>query len=225
MIRILAIDDDEQILRLIRNALAREGYDVTALADPLELKRVKPEEYQLILLDVMMPGVDGFTLCEEIRDSVDCPILFLTAKTSETDIMKGLGIGGDDYITKPFSLMALRARVENIRKRTQDHRGHLYEIPGFRFDFEKLGFQVDGQEITLSAPEQKLLKLFVSHPGQTLPREMLTERIWASGMDFVDENALSVTISRLRKKLERKGAGAPIQTVYGIGYAWKPAKI
>ena len=93
MIRILAVDDDEQILRLIRNALMREGYDVTALADPIEVKRLRLEEYQLILLDVMMPGVDGFTLCEEIRDSVDCPILFLTAKTDEADIMKGLGLG------------------------------------------------------------------------------------------------------------------------------------
>ena len=124
MIRILAVDDDEQILRLIRNALMREGYDVTALADPIEVKRLRLEEYQLILLDVMMPGVDGFTLCEEIRDSVDCPILFLTAKTDEADIMKGLGLGGDDYITKPFGIGELRARVA-AHLRRQIGRAHV----------------------------------------------------------------------------------------------------
>ena len=100
MINILAVDDEKHILRLIQNALAKEGYHVTAVSDPQELENLKLTEYQLILLDVMMPGKDGFALCGEIRDSVDCPILFLTAKTEEADIMKGLGVGGDDYITK-----------------------------------------------------------------------------------------------------------------------------
>ena len=90
--RILAVDDDEQILKLIRNALEKEGYQVTVQGDPRKLKNLKLTDYQLILLDVMMPGLDGFALCEEIRDSVDCPILFLTAKTNEADIMKGLGV-------------------------------------------------------------------------------------------------------------------------------------
>ena len=104
MKKILAVDDDEKILKLIRNALAKEGYEVTVQSNPLKLEELKLTDYQLILLDVMMPGIDGFTLCEKIRDRVDCPILFLTAKTKEADIMRGLGIGGDDYITKPFGL-------------------------------------------------------------------------------------------------------------------------
>ena len=104
MINILAVDDEKHILRLIQNALAKEGYHVTAVSDPLELERMRLSDYQLILLDVMMPGKDGFALCGEIRELVDCPILFLTAKTEEADLMKGLGIGGDDYITKPFGI-------------------------------------------------------------------------------------------------------------------------
>ncbi|HCT91906.1 MAG TPA: DNA-binding response regulator, partial [Lachnospiraceae bacterium] len=127
----------------------------------------------------------------------------------------------DDYITKPFSLMALRARVENIRRRTAKSPAPVYEKSGYRFDFERLEFSVDGQEIILSTPEQKLLKLFVTHPGQTLPREMLAGQIWAGSMEYVDENALSVTISRLRRKLERRDKSCPVTTVYGIGYVWK----
>ena len=133
----------------------------------------------------------------------------------------GLTLGADDYITKPFSLMALRARVENIRRRALKPLRHIYQEGPFCFDFEKLGFFVDGKEIPLSAPEQKLLKLFVSHPGQTLPREMLADRIWTDGMEYVDENALSVTVSRLRRKLEGGGHKNPIATVYGVGYVWR----
>ena len=225
--RILVAEDDKGLNQGIRLALQKEDFTFDTAYTLKEAREAWRENHpDMILLDVNFPDGNGFDFLRTLRQVSDIPVLVLTANDMEADEVTGLSLGADDYITKPFSLMALRARVENIRKRTQDHRGHLYEIPGFRFDFEKLGFQVDGQEITLSAPEQKLLKLFVSHPGQTLPREMLTERIWASGMDFVDENALSVTISRLRsRKLERKGAGAPIQTVYGIGYAWKPAKI
>ncbi len=109
MIKILAVDDEERILKLIRNALEKEGYEVDAVSDPLRIKKMRLQDYKLILLDVMMPGMDGFTLCEEIRDLADCPILFLTAKTEEKDIMRGLGIGGDDYITKPFGLQELIA--------------------------------------------------------------------------------------------------------------------
>ena len=111
MIEILAIDDDRGILEVIRKALSRSGYMVTVLDDPLKLDENSLGKYQLILLDVMMPGTDGFTLCRKIRDQVDCPILFLTAKTEEKDLMEGPGIGGDDYITKPFGIGELRARV------------------------------------------------------------------------------------------------------------------
>ena len=133
MIRILAVDDEERILRLIRNALEKEGYEVTAVSDPLKIRKLRLQEYQLILLDVMMPGMDGFTLCEEIRDLADCPILFLTAKTEEKDIMRGLGIGGDDYITKPFGIGELRARVAaHLRRETREKR-HMVSVDGVQF--------------------------------------------------------------------------------------------
>lgn len=121
--------------------------------------------------------------------------------------------------------MALRARVENIRKRAHGYRKCLYEESGYRFDFEKLEFYADGQLFHLSASEQKLLKLLVMHPGQTLTREFLAENIWPDGMEYVDENALSVTVSRLRRKLDINGQSSPVHTVYGIGYTWKCAEV
>ena len=114
MTEILAIDDDREILAVIKKALLREGYQVTALEDPLQLEEDKLGRYQLILLDVMMPGIDGFDLCRRIREKVDCPILFLTAKTEEKDVMTGLGAGGDDYITKPFGIGELRRELLHI---------------------------------------------------------------------------------------------------------------
>lgn len=114
MTEILAIDDDREILAVIKKALLREGYQVTALEDPLQLEEDKLGRYQLILLDVMMPGIDGFDLCRRIREKVDCPILFLTAKTEEKDVMTGLGAGGDDYITKPFGIGELRGELLHI---------------------------------------------------------------------------------------------------------------
>ena len=124
MTEILAIDDDRGILEVIRRALSREGYHVTTLDDPQKLDESQLPRYQLILLDVMMPGIDGFRLCRRIRDQVDCPILFLTARTAEKDLMEGLGIGGDDYITKPFGIGELRARVAaHIRRENREKKG------------------------------------------------------------------------------------------------------
>lgn len=117
-IRILTVDDDKGILELIRRALEHEGYLVDTVSDPTTVLQKKPEQYQLILLDVMMPGMDGFQLCKELRERVDCPILFLTAKSEENDLMQGLGVGGDDYITKPFGIGELRARSGSGQPRT-----------------------------------------------------------------------------------------------------------
>ena len=128
MIEILAIDDDRGILEVIRKALSRSGYMVTALDDTLKLDESSLGKYQLILLDVMMPGTDGFSLCRQIRDQVDCPILFLTAKTEEKDLMEGLGIGGDDYITKPFGIGELRARVAAHIRREKPGKKHAVHI-------------------------------------------------------------------------------------------------
>ena len=145
----------------------------------------------------------------------------LTANDLEIDQVTGFSLGADDYITKPFSLMNLRERVERMLARMAQDKGLTYETDGYRFVFEQMYFTVEGQEVTLSKTEQKLLRILIEHQGQTLTREQLVDRIWSDGVQYVEENALSVTVGRLRKKLEQTGKKNPIQTVYGLGYVWE----
>ena len=220
--RILVAEDDKGLNKGICLALEREEFvfeNAYTLKETEEIWRKKRPD--MILLDVNFPDGNGFDFLNILRKSSDIPVLMITANDMEMDEVTGLTLGADDYITKPFSLMALRARVENIRKRTAVPERAVYEENGYRFDFGKLEFWAKGHKIGFSMPEQKLLKLFITYPGQTLLRDRLAEQIWDCGMEYVDENALSVTVSRLRKKLEVKGKRSPIQTVYGIGYVWK----
>lgn len=220
--RILVAEDDKGLNQGIRLALQGEGIVFDAAYTLEEARHLWHEKKpDMVLLDVNFPDGDGFSFLRTLRYYSDIPVLIVTANDMETDEVTGLSLGADDYITKPFSLMALRARVENIRRRVVKQQNQVYEEPGYRFDFDKLDFRVNGIETSFSAPEQRLLKLFVTHPGQTLTRRMLLESIWSDGMDYVDENALSVTVSRLRRKLEIKDRQSPVSTVYGIGYAWK----
>ncbi len=220
--RILVAEDDRGLNQGIRLALQKEGVEFVFAYTLKDAKaawlKAQPD---MILLDVNFPDGNGFDFLRALRQTSDVPVLVITATDLESDEVTGLTLGADDYITKPFSLMALRARVENIRRRSQKPKQQIYEDSCFRFDFEKLEFYAGGVQIQLSAPEQKLLKLFVTHLGQTLTRGQLTDKIWTDGMEYVDENALSVTISRLRKKLSVPGRQNPVHTVYGIGYIWK----
>lgn len=220
--KILVAEDDIGLNQGIRLALQREEF-IFDMAYTLKetWEKWRKENPDMVILDVNFPDGNGFDFLRMLRQSSDIPVIVVTANDMETDEVTGLTLGADDYITKPFSLMALRIRVENIWKRTRNNKIQIYEEAGYMFDFGHLDFKVNGQEISLSAPEQKLLKLFITHPGQTLPRDILVENIWTCSMEYVDENALSVTISRLRKKLEIKGKSSPVSTVYGIGYAWK----
>ena len=226
-LRILVVDDESRMRKLVSDFLVKQEYEVLEAKDGEEALDIffKQKDIALLILDVMMPKMDGWEVCREIRAYSKVPIIMLTAKGNEHDELQGFELGVDEYITKPFSLMALRARVENIRKRAHGYRKCLYEESGYRFDFEKLEFYADGQLFHLSASEQKLLKLLVMHPGQTLTREFLAENIWPDGMEYVDENALSVTVSRLRRKLDINGQSSPVHTVYGIGYTWKCAEV
>ena len=222
MERILIIEDEKDVNRLLAQTLQDNGYETFSVYNGLDAVKILEEgQFQMVLLDLMLPYKSGDEVLKDIRKTSDIPVIVISAKDMVRTKVDLLAAGADDYITKPFSLMALRARVENIRKRALRQPGQIYEEAGYRFDFEKLDFRVNGIETSLSASEQKLLRLFVTHPGQTLPRGMLLENIWSDGMDYVDENALSVTVSRLRRKLEIKDRQSPISTVYGIGYVWK----
>lgn len=212
--KILIIEDDQTLNNGIALSLnAKQTLQAYTIA---EAKAFLKEEPDLIILDINLPDGRGLDLCREIRKTSQVPIIFLTANDMEIDIVTGLETGADDYITKPFSLMVLRARANAVLRR-KESKTSAFVWKQFSFDFENMNYQVDGVETELSKTEQKLLKLLVLNAGQTMPRDLLIDRIWSDGAEFVEANALSVTMKRLREKLP----GAPIRTVYGIGYVWE----
>lgn len=220
--KILIVEDDRGLNQGITLALHAPEYRFYSAYNLKEARRIwKEERVSLIILDINLPDGSGYTFLEEIRRESEVPVIMLTANDLEIDQVTGFSLGADDYITKPFSLMILRARVERMLARMAQGKGLTYEKDGYRFVFEQMYFTVEGQEVTLSKTEQKLLRILIEHQGQTLTREQLVDRIWSDGAQYVEENALSVTVGRLRKKLEQTGKKNPIQTVYGLGYVWE----
>lgn len=222
MKRILIVKDDGAIAAIERDYLMLSDFQVDiAATGPEGLAMGRSGGYDLILLDLMLPGLDGFALCSTLRETLDIPILMVTARQEDIDKIKGLGLGADDYITKPFSLAVLRARVHAQLRRGTPAQTERVEIDRFSFDFGRMEFQRDGQPVELSKTEQKLLRLLVENRGRTLTRAQLVDRIWTDGAAYVDENALSVTVKRLRDKLEEiPSKPRYIKTVYGLGYTW-----
>ena len=177
--------------------------------------------FDLLILDVNLPDGSGLDLLREVRRTSAVPIILLTANDLEMDIVSGLESGADDYITKPFSLAVLRARVNAQLRRGAPAQGAAVELDGFSFDFAWMEFRKNGRLIELSKTEQRLLRTLVENRGRVLPRETLLERVWPDGAQYVEENALSVTVKRLRDKLEDTPSRPRfLKTVYGIGYTW-----
>lgn len=227
MYQILIVEDDIALNNGILLSLKQEDYQLKqAFTFQEALSELKDNTYSLFLLDVNLPDGNGFDLCKKIRQTSLAPILFLTANDMELDIVTGLELGADDYMTKPFSLMVLRARVNALLRRSSKEDLHtVYEIDDLSFDFTEMHFFKAGKEIILSRTEQKLLWLLIKNQGNVLSRSSLVDKLWTDGAEYVDENALSVCISRLRNKLENTPAKPDyIQTVYGIGYAWRLKK-
>ena len=170
-----------------------------------------------MILDVNLPDGSGFDFLREIREKSDVPVMMLTVNDMEADIVSGLEAGADDYMTKPFSLAVLRARVNTLLRRRRRVR-RAVRIDGYSFDFDAMEFFHEGRRVELSKTEQRLLRALMDNAGTALTRGQLVDRIWTDGAEYVDENALSVAVKRLRDKLE---ASKYIKTVYGIGYKWE----
>ncbi|TKH46463.1 response regulator transcription factor [Paenibacillus sp. FSL R10-2782] len=177
--------------------------------------------FDLMILDLNLPDGNGLDFLTDIWRTTTLPIIILTAHDMETDIVTGLELGADDYITKPFSLMVLRARVGVQLKKIKRDLAESFQIDAFSFSFEKMEFVKNGTPVELSKTEQKLLRLLIVNRGNTVTRDHLVDSIWTDGAEYVSENALSVTIKRLRDKLEDIPSSPQyIKTVYGIGYTW-----
>ena len=220
MEQLLIIEDDIGLNQGLSKALKADDrqiiscYNLSGAREQLLCGRVS-----LILLDINLPDGNGLDFLKEIKEKApDIPVILLTANDTDMDIVGGLEQGADDYITKPFSLSVLRARVNTqLRKKTTIHKNAPIQIDHFFFDFGTMTFCVGETKVELSKTEQKLLRLLVENQGRTMTRGDLVDRIWTDGAEYVDENALSVTIKRLRDKL---GAQKYIKTIYGIGYSW-----
>ena len=160
MAKILAVDDEAKILQIIRKALEKDGHIVQTVQDGEVVRQMELSRYDLILLDVMMPGIDGFTLCREIRETVDCPIVFLTAKTLEEDLMAGLGSGADDYICKPFGLGELRARVQAHLRREQREKKQVFAVSGLHFYMQAKKVMAKDQKVPLTKASIRFVNIW-----------------------------------------------------------------
>ncbi|MFA1736952.1 response regulator transcription factor [Lysinibacillus fusiformis] len=220
MANILVVDDEEDILILVKNALRKDDHLVTIVSESTEVCKMNLGSFDLILLDVMMPVIDGFTLCGQIRHAVDCPILFLTAKSLEEDVMYGLGLGADDYLIKPFGIGELRARVNaHIRRERREKRSILY-IDKVHFNLSGKELFVSDERVMLTKSEYEICEFLARHRGQVFSKEQIYETIF--GFDGKsDSTAITEHIKNIRSKLHACEIDA-IETVWGIGYKWKP---
>lgn len=223
--KILVVDDEESILELIGFNLKREGFQViTALEGREAIEKVKSFEPDLVILDVMLPEVDGFQVCQIIRRDSDVPIIMLTARSHEVDKVLGLGIGADDYVTKPFSCRELVARVRALLRRQEINTKSSENIIRHRditVDLDGFVVQVNGERVELTPKEFELFKLLISNPGKVLTRDYLMDRIWGYDYDG-DTRTVDVHVRHLRRKIE-KDPSAPryIETVHGMGYRFE----
>jgi DNA-binding response OmpR family regulator len=227
MTKILVVDDEPRYLRLLEANLLTEGYDVLTASDGLQaIDSFSSNPVELILLDVMMPRLDGFATCQRIRQYSNVPIIILTAKGEEQDRVKGLDLGADDYLVKPFSATELLARVRAVLRRSQvskeSGQERFFEHGDLRIDFARAEVWTGNQPIFLSATEYRLLLQFAHHVGKILTAEELLTSVW--GPEYkTDKEILWVSIARLRQKLEEE-AHEPkhIVTRSGLGYLMPP---
>lgn len=218
---ILVVDDDPEIVSFVRRGLAYEGYKVDTAADGSEaLAKAREREPDLVILDIMMPGIDGIEVAKRLRQGGDVPILMLTAKGTVADKVTGLESGADDYLVKPFAFDELLARVRALLRRRQPGEGETLRFSDLSLSTATREVKRVNDPIELTAQEFDLLELFMRHPRQVLKRDLIYERVW--GYDFEGEsNVIEVYIRYLRSKLETGGRPRLIHTVRGVGYVLK----
>lgn len=225
--KVLVVDDEKLIVKGIRFSLEQDGMEVECAYDGEEaLAKAKEQEFDMILLDVMLPKMDGFEVCQQIREFSNMPIVMLTAKGDDMDKILGLEYGADDYITKPFNILEVKARIKAIMRRTTplknpEEEKKVIESGDIVLDCDSRQLFICGKSINLTAKEFDLLELLVTHPKKVYSREKLLNLIW--GADYPgDERTVDVHVRRLREKIE-PNAGEPkyVQTKWGVGYYYQ----
>lgn len=216
MKQILLVEDDPDLAAGLQFALEEEGYKTKHAANIKEARALLGEPFDLTVLDVMLPDGNGFGLCRELRQRSGMPVLFLTSRDDELDIVKGLDGGGDDYVTKPFQFRVLLSRIKALLRR--GNSGTNLQLGNIWVDTEKGRAYAGTTELSLTSTEYRLLSMLLGHAGQILQREQLLGYLWDSRGEYIDDNTLSVHIRHLREKLSASGSTAVIETVRGLGY-------
>jgi len=219
--KILVVDDEQRMRKLVRDFLVREDFQVMEAADGESAVDIflSEKNIDLVILDVMMPKMDGWQVCREIRQYSKVPIIMLTARDTELDEIKALELGADDYMSKPFSVAVLKARVKKMLKNTEHS---ILKSGNIRVDLSNGKVTKNEEEIELSSTELKLLVYFIKNTGLILSKEQILMKIWENDGEFVDDNIVSVNIRRLRIKIESDAKNPQhIKTVHGMWYIWK----
>ena len=224
--RILVVDDEKLIVKGIKYSLEQDGMEVSCAYDGLEaLELIKTHSYDIVLLDVMLPGLDGYTVCQQVREFSDVPIIMITAKSEDMDKILGLDYGADDYVTKPFNILEIKARIKAIKRR---NRHIVPSEPGTRIisgnmvmDRNNRRVYIKGKEVSLTTKEYDVLELLVTNPNKVYGRDMLLSLIW--GYDYPgDARTVDVHIRRLREKIESNPSEPEyVRTKWGMGYFFK----
>lgn len=219
MIKILIIEDDVTIVKNLSELLRQEGFDTDSALSCKEAEtKIETAQFDLVLLDVLLPDGNGFALCKRIKSITDCPVIFLTASADEFSVVTGLDIGADDYIDKPYRPRELISRIKSVLRRTGKSQSVL-TFGNVSVDMDKGIVTKNGKDVFLSALEYRLFLVFLNNPGITLTRNKLLSEIWDIAGDFVNDNTLTVYIKRLREKIEDDIQNPEIiLTVRGLGY-------
>ena len=224
MMKILIVEDDKSLINGLSFAIKKQGYELDIARTSAEADEIwENRKYALVILDVSLPDGSGFDICKKIRQTSKVPIIFLTAADEETDVIMGLDIGGDDYITKPFKLAVLMARINAILRRSSHFSEENTELNSNGITVELLKGKVykDGKQIDLTTSEYKLLCLFMENPDIIFSAEHILSKLWDCNENYIDNNALTVYIRRLRAKIEDDPSKPKmIVTVRGMGYKW-----
>lgn len=213
--KILLVEDNEMIVKGLVYSLSKEGFETNIAYNAQEAEsKIESNVYDIIILDVMLPDGNGFELCKYIKENKDIPIIFLTAKDDEKDVVNGFNLGADDYVIKPFRTMELISRIYNVLRRYNKDK-NVIEIGQVRIDLEANRVYVDNKEVEFTALEYKILVLLFTNAGKTVTREKILDKIWDVAGNFVNDNTLTVYVKRIRDKLGKSDA---IKTIKGIGY-------
>lgn len=220
MAKILLVEDDDTISFGIRASLEKKGYEITACTCLAGAKKLFSDAFALVLLDLNLPDGTGYELCTWVKARCDTPIIFLTVRDEVSDITRGLDMGADDYVTKPFHIAVLESRIAAVLRRVPEEPDGSAACGNIRLNKEKMQVLLDGREITLTALEYRMLLILMENKGRTLPRSLILEKLWDSEGNFVNDNTLTVTVKRFREKLDHTRC---ITTVRGIGYRMEEA--